>query len=282
MITTKLQGGLGNQMFQYAAGRSLSIRLGAQFSLDGNWFVNESRRAITPRNFELSVFRLTDTFSEDLPHPRRQMLKSLIFPPEKLLESQAPDLSTLNKMSKNIYLDGYWNDYRIFVDQNDKILSDFTLSVPLSEESKDVLSKIKQGVSASIHVRRGDYITDAGSNAKHGVLPREYYETASSIIAKNNDAVHFYVFSDDIDWCRTNIKLKQKVTFVDHNTAERSYEDMYLMSQCSHNIIANSTFSWWGAWLNQNTDRQVVAPARWFNDDTQARDSLIPPEWSLV
>ena len=131
----------------------------------------------------------------------------------------------------------------------------------------------------SIHVRRGDYVSDAITQEIHGLSPLEYYAAAIQHIAHVAVQPHFFVFSDDPSWVRQNLHIDYPTTYVEHNTADRNYEDLRLMSLCRHHIIANSTFSWWGAWLGSNRAKMVIAPKRWFNTPDKDTRDLIPRSW---
>jgi hypothetical protein len=130
-----------------------------------------------------------------------------------------------------------------------------------------------------MHIRRGDYVSLKISNELHGVLPLEYYYNAIELIKKQNPNITVFVFSDDIPWVKENLKLKDKCVYVDFNSGENSVFDMFLMSLCKHNIIANSSFSWWGAWLNQNKNKIIVAPENWFAKKEMLNNDLIPDAW---
>lgn len=131
----------------------------------------------------------------------------------------------------------------------------------------------------SLHVRRGDYVSDARTHATLGVCSLDYYRAAVRYIADHVEAPEFFVFSDDIAWAQANLELGHPCHYVDHNRGAESYNDMRLMSLCRHHIIANSSFSWWGAWLNPRADKVVVAPARWFAGGNRVVDDLFPPGW---
>jgi hypothetical protein len=150
----------------------------------------------------------------------------------------------------------------------------------MSSPNEEMAHRIGGEESAvSIHVRRGDYVSDAGTNRFHGTCSVDYYHDAVDRISGFAPASHFFVFSDGIDWAKENLRLRQPVTYVDFNDGEKNYEDLRLMSLCKHHIIANSSFSWWGAWLNPNPDKIVIAPKKWFNDPSINTDDLIPNSW---
>ena len=132
-------------------------------------------------------------------------------------------------------------------------------------------------LAVSLHVRRGDYVSDPKTKAILGVCSLDYYRAAIAHIAERIESPAFFVFSDDIAWAKANLEIPFPCEYVDHNQGQQSYNDMHLMSLCKHHIIANSSFSWWGAWLNPRKDKIVIAPENWFANNEDAKD-LIPPE----
>jgi hypothetical protein len=131
-------------------------------------------------------------------------------------------------------------------------------------------------------VRRGDYVTSPKTNSVHGTCSLEYYYDSFNLIEKQHKNSHYFIFSDDIEWCKQNLEFIKNKTFIELSANERDHEEMYLMSQCKHNIIANSSFSWWGAWLNQNPDKMVIAPKKWFHDQQINTNDLIPDTWIRI
>ncbi len=276
----QLQGGLGNQMFQYAYGRSLAIDRRQDLILDLS-FLNDRkpRQNFTYREFELSCFRINAEVIDKLPlwvklkNQSPSRLSKLI--PGQIITERKYSVSTVQfNHSKNIYLSGLWQSPKYFMHNWDYIKNDFRLLKQISTESKAIQQQIKQSNAVSIHVRRGDYL----GKPLHHVCPPEYYQNAIlTIEAIVKDPVYF-IFSDDIQWCRDNLKFISDHLFVDQ-AGRPHYEDMLLMSQCHHNIIANSTYSWWGTWLNEHKDKLVYYPYKWFNKSGWEIDDLIPENW---
>jgi len=187
----------------------------------------------------------------------------------------------LNKMN-DFYLDGYWQSDIYFQDVSEEIRSDFRFKSSLVGNNINIIEKIKMSNSVGVHIRRGDYITNPNAFNEYGrICDKEYYIKAIESIKLQVDSPHFFVFSNDIDWVKENIDFSSKVDFINWNLGAESYIDMELMSLCKHNIIANSSFSWWGAWLNKNKNKIVLAPSRWkaSNDINKKR---IPDEWQTV
>ncbi len=186
------------------------------------------------------------------------------------------------KLKRDVHLHGYWQSEKYFRDIRETILEDFTFTPPLNSRNQKILEKIKKTNSVSVHVRRGDYVMDPKTHEFHGVCGPDYYQKAVKVVSKKVENPTFYFFSDDIRWVEKNLKTKVENTYVDWNTGEKSFVDMQLMSSCKHHILANSSFSWWGAWLNRNKDKMVVAPKQWFQDPSMDTRDLIPEGWLTV
>ena len=157
-------------------------------------------------------------------------------------------------------------------------MQQFTLKNEIHPKTQQYKQEIIATESVSLHVRHGDYVTNADTNSFHGVCSLDYYKNAVSKI-KQEMPLPFFIFSDDIIWAKENLDFIGNMTFIEYNGATPDHEEMYLMSLCQHNIIANSSFSWWGAWLNQNPNKIIIAPQNWFNDVSLDTKDLIPNEW---
>ena len=284
MIIVRLSGGLGNQLFQYAAGRRLSIVNRATLKIDLSWFDEWDTHFYALECFSMQkqyankeeVAGLTKrSFS-------RRLLSKIAGKSSVVREQYYKFDSTILSLSDNVYLDGYWQSEKYFSDVSDTIRKDCQFSSPTSGKNKSLQKKIHDTQSVSLHVRRGDYVTNPATNRKHGTCSIDYYKKC---ILEINEALSdpvYYVFSDDPVWARENLSgLTGTSEFIDHNQNRSAFEDMRLMSLCKHNIIANSSFSWWGAWLNNKKDKIVYAPKNWFNPgaNRDTRD-LIPSDWN--
>lgn len=289
MIIVKLQGGLGNQMFQYALGRHLSIKNNAQFKLDTSP-LNETAQNVTKREYDLSVFNIKESFATE---KEVAWFKKYRFKPGKIWflynrtvvnrsryawEEHFNFEPWILDLKDPVYLDGFWNTEKYFKDIEDVIRKDFTLKESLSAKGAELLSQIKQTESVSLHVRRGDYISDPKTTAWLGVCSLEYYDRAIKRITKSIESPYFFIFSDDPIWAKENVTPPFPTTYAPSNT-EHPEEDMILMSKCKHSIIANSSFSWWGAWLNTNPQKIVVAPKQWFKTEKMDTRDIIPETW---
>lgn len=288
MIVTKLVGGLGNQMFQYAAGRALALRHGTEVLVDRRAFGDYKLRA-----YGLDCFVAKPTAASAAMLPRmsggsrvHRMLRRLISPYDYYYacESQFTYDPSFLSLPDNTYLDGYWQSERYFCDFAEVIRSDFSFSMAPSLKNAEWLDHINDVMSVSVHVRRGDYVHDPQANYVHGTCSLEYYEQAISCMRERLDIDPvLFVFSDDPEWVMKHINIRRySHYFITNNDANTNYEDLRLMANCKHHIIANSTFSWWGAWLNLSTEKIVVAPRRWFRTDNLSDVDLIPDSWLRV
>lgn len=195
------------------------------------------------------------------------------------------DQDVLNVTGKDIFLSGYWGSEKYFKNIQSIIRKEFTLKESLSPGSKQWEEKIKSAVkSVSIHVRRGDYINTEINRKIYAVVPPEYYYKCIEMLKQKYNDLSVFVFSNDIAWCRENLRFDLPMEFVEGNDEDHGYEDMHLMSLCKHNIIANSTFSWWGAWLNSNPEKMVFYPEKFFNIKDKWHDTIdgYPDDWIKV
>jgi hypothetical protein len=179
----------------------------------------------------------------------------------------------------NVYINGYWQSEKYFKDIEEVLRKDFTVISPINQENQRMLNLINSTDSVSLHVRRGDYVTNPTTNSFHGTCSLDYYAKAVRYIIENISNPHFFLISDDPDWVKENISINKPVTVIDINTTDNGYDDLRLMSKCKHNIIANSSFSWWGAWLNNNPQKIVIAPEKWFLSPELNTKDLIPQGW---
>jgi 2-polyprenyl-3-methyl-5-hydroxy-6-metoxy-1,4-benzoquinol methylase len=294
MIVVKLMGGLGNQMFQYALGRHLALKHRTELKLDARFLLDRTPRDnFVYREYDLTVFGIEHVLAtrEDLerfPHIKYPFLyrhllshipywnchvrreKDFRFDPRIL---QAPNDS---------YLDGYWQNELYFKEIEGVIRRDFTVKEPADRELSD---SIAGSNAVCVNVRRGDYVTHPGSRKMHGFVGLEYYQKAvQSITGKVADPA-FFVFSDDIEWCREHLSLPPAATFVTHQYAGKKFGAYFkLMTLCRHFIIPNSSFGWWAAWMCENPEKIVVAPTQWFQDPVLNKQmrGIIPPRWTRV
>lgn len=272
MIIINLTGGLGNQMFQYAFGRYLAIKHDTELKYH---FTNALFN--TQRTFALDVFNIqgSSATKQDLYllgiAQNRYINRVLYLLDDRyhlqlnkhIITQHAPYKfdNSLRNTPDNRYVQGYFADERYFKEIEDVLRNEFTPKKQLDEKNINIIEAIKKENSVSVHVRRGDYITNKTNALSIGFVGIDYYVNSINTIKKTISNPSFYVFSDDIQWCKENLTpLAHKITFIDHNKGSSSYKDLLLMSACKHSIIANSTFSWWGGWLNQNINKIVIHP----------------------
>jgi len=288
VIIVHLSGGLGNQMFQYAFGRALAKRLGVElklelrdrtlnihngFELDRIFYIHAKEASQADLKFVLGYqrFRIFRKFMKVL--PLSKLLKTpVVYEPHFHFAHQ------MLALPDNSYVYGYWQCEKYFSEIENEIRSDFSFKLPLSKPNADLAEMINSTNSVSLHVRRNDFANNSAINETHGLCSLDYYRAAIQYIAKRVKCPYFFIYSDDINWVRNNLKVDFPLMYIEHNCGAESYNDMRLMSMCKHHIIANSSFSWWGAWLNSNSNAIVIAPKRWFANDTNTQD-LIPQRW---
>jgi hypothetical protein len=288
VIAVQLNGGLGNQLFQYAAGRSISLTLGVELLLNPVGIARSWRKQ-TARPFELWRYDIKARLATE--REQRELRCAKLASQiglhsthwNVLLEHSLDYNGAFAGVSAMTYLIGYWQSHRYFKGYEALIANEMTPTMALSSGSARRAGKIESGVSVGIHVRRGDYVTLKAASKCHGVLPSTYYELALTRIREAYQNLQYYVFSDDPNWCRNNLPfLEQSAEFIDSNTGLDAWQDLFLLSRCRHLVIANSSFSWWGGWLSdqfQGTqDRIVIAPWRWFAN-VPAGDDRYPSHW---
>ncbi len=292
MIVSNIIGGLGNQMFQYAAGRALSLERNESLHLDITGFNNYRLH----QGFELSqifvcpVEIASKTEIRDilgwqylpgikrvLARPSMEVFRRNGF----VVEPHFHYWPEINQVPQNCYLAGYWQSEEYFQAHASKIRADFTFKLPMTDINAKLAEQIAQVNAVSLHVRRGDYVNIAKNKSIYSECSLDYYKTAISYISKQVANPHFFIFSDDIAWVKDNLKIGMPCHYVDHNQNEESFNDMRLMSLCQHHIIANSSFSWWGAWLNPSANKIVIAPKHWFAHQADIRD-LLPQNWQAL
>jgi len=285
-----IYGGLGNQMFQYALNTALNQKGGKSKILFSNFFYDDYHNG----------FNLKQAFKLKLPFP--SILYSFILMHGGLLYKNKIAayffrklITKYRKKKYTIYTEkveflydetvfhktsslliGVWQVEAYFKDISEIIRREFLFKKPKDARNRKLIQEINTCNSVSIHIRRGDYLTSKRTELFTVFKNETYYINAIDYINKRIENPHYYIFSDDIQWVKENLKIAN-CTFVDHNKGKNSYIDMYLMSLCKHNIIANSTFSWWGGWLNNNKNKMVIIPECWLN--TKDCPGIYPSEW---
>jgi len=287
VIVVRLQGGLGNQMFQYALGRALQHRRGDELRLDVTYLLGSSVfKWDVPREYDLDVFRIQPAFAciprllrrvprrlgEAEAVPKRQAFvaeKEFGFHPE-ILDLTAP----------NLYLDGYWQSESYFVEIRHELRRAFQPRMPLSPAGREMAQRIGSVNAVCVNVRRGDYITMASSRNALGFVGEDYYRRGIDWIKAKVEDPWLLINSDDMPWCREHLKFDLPTIYLDEAYAGWKFgEQLQLMTLCKHFLIPNSTFAWWAAWLAGHDGKLVVCPRRWFSNPSISSKDLIPPCW---
>ena len=265
MIIIRLRSGLGNQMFQYAFFKQMQAWHGDEnVKLDistYHWKVHNGREIDKIFDIDLSKDSVPSKVSlkyadvgyqfhhralrrlRGIKHRSYRFWKNIAFEEYRHLD--------------DVYLEGYWNEEKYFKDVEAEIRETYQFDVSLNSEESELLELINNKESVAVHVRRGDYVKYP--NAFPMCKP-SYYQQAQSLLERKGKKFHYFVFSDDLDWCKQELQFLENVSFVENPNKSAAFKDMFFMSQCKHNIIANSTFSWWSAWLNNNPDKTVIYP----------------------
>ena len=279
-------------MFQYAAARSLALRHRTSLSLDLAAYDRPGRFAVG-RPYELDRLNISICPAKHradlaflLARRSSPLLHSLSGWQPFRERSLAYD-SAVVELPNGTYLFGYWQSWRYFSDTSAEICADFQPKVPMAARNRSMEERMMNGNSVFIHVRRGDYVESAEANAFHGVIGFDYYRKATRIIQERFAGLKAFVFSDDLKWCREAFApLGLDLTIIDWNRAHDSWQDMFLMAACNHGVIANSSFSWWGAWLGDQGanpgNRVVVAPRLWFAGSEASMQDRCPPIWTTI
>jgi hypothetical protein len=288
VIVSHMLGGLGNQMFQYAFARGIAAESDRRLLFDLRDYSNYRLH----NGFELThVFNLHIQNADEatihrilgwrasflarrvLRRPRFAFLRGRHF-----ITDQSSDDLDLCQAHRDCYLMGYWQSERYFRRHSDLIRQEFTFKQALSQQNLEYSQRITDSESVSLHVRRGDYVSDPKTAKIMRSTSLDYYRNAIAHIARAVQKPQFYVFSDDVAWVKAHVEIPFPHTYVDWNQGSNSHVDMRLMSLCKHQIIANSSFSWWAAWLNRNPEKIVIAPTHWFVTGVTGTDP-VPSQW---
>lgn len=285
-IVVRLDGGLGNQMFQYAAGRAAALAGARELWLDPRGIAARGNG----RRYGLDAFSLEPRFlsardrlliraatGARLPAAVRGIAAALGGRRWQIVREGAAAIPP----EGDLVLEGYWQAPAWFAGAEAALDHDFAFRAPPSAAVAAWATRIRAAESVAVHVRRGDYVSSPEVRAVHNALEPAYYALAGEALRQRVGQGTFFVFSDDPDWAEAHIRLPGPTTTVRHEGTVAAHDDMRLMSLCRHAIIANSSFSWWGAWLARHPGQVVTAPARWFRS-RPAPTGLIPPQWIVV
>lgn len=290
MIIIRLVGGLGNQMFQYSFGRQIALRNNLIFKLD---IFSGFEKDFYKRKYSLGDFKIIENL---ISHEEANYLKRLesFNPIERFIKVTNPlspyykcvkaNENNFNfrpnrlKFYKKIYIEGYWQNEKYFLEIAKNLRKEFVVKSPLSSINLEIADEITKTNSVCIHIRR--YRDIPKGISRLSPLQINYYCKAIKYLSNIFNDLHFFVFSDDHEWARKNIKTSFPVSFITHN--KKDYEDFRLMTLCKHHIISNSTFSWWTAWLPSDPKKVVIAPKKWFSDSEKDSRDLIPKKWISI
>ena len=286
MVIVKIFGGLGNQMFQYAMGLSMAYKKECELKLD----ISDFEVNFHHQGFNLDIYNIDlhvadfDEIAKLKNITKNKYLQKINFwNKAHIFEKKYFKYdSKINEINGSIYLDGYWQNEEYFNNISVDLKNAFTLKNKISDNSNNYLNKINTCNSVSIHVRRGDYVSIPNFYKVHGTCNMIYYQNAIKFIYSRIKNPTFFIFSDDIIWAKENFDFLENYHIVDGNHGNYFYEDMILMSKCKANIIANSTFSWWGAWLNNHDNKLVIAPNKWLNSTNIDASEVIPKSWIKI
>ncbi|WP_294611624.1 alpha-1,2-fucosyltransferase [uncultured Roseovarius sp.] len=282
MIITRLFGGAGNQLFQYAAGRALADHLGCELALDSRYVAGARERRDCFGHFSKARF----TRDVTLPPAKAEgalrygLWRAFGRNPRFHRESGLGFEPGFFDLGPGTYLHGYWQSERYFAPIAGQLREDLVMTTPLEGANADMAARIAEAKTpVSVHVRRGDYLA-SGSYA--ACTPTYYREAIDRLTRDLGRELSCFIFSNDPGWVRDNLDLGQEQVVVDINDESGGHFDLALMSRCAHHVIANSTFSWWGAWLNPSSDKHVIAPENWFGTDRLSNPDLIPDGWGRL
>lgn len=289
MITVRLSGGMGNQMFQYACARALAIRNNTDVCLDTTYLLDRTPRFFLQPNFvfreyDLGIFAIKAKEIRRTQTPLWFLGKTGLFI-DVLYRRMCKPRGTesifefdekVTHLKDGSYLSGLWQSEKYFKEYADIIRKDFTMVCPIGEKTKELASDIQKENTLCVHVRRGDFL----KHTIHNTTGADYFIEGVKTVGSKTKIDTVYVFSDDLDWCKENLSFTYPTIFVGPQyEGIRGREHFYLMRQCKHFVIANSTFSWWAAWLSENPDKIVVAPQKWFGDSSINTKDIYPSEW---
>jgi hypothetical protein len=289
MIITELMGGMGNQMFQYALGRHLSLKNDTPLQLDAGYLLDRRpREGFVFRNYDLDIFnvdvqfaskRISDTYGVYRGRISSRLNKIFFKPLRYKKEANMRFDPQLLNESDNLYLSGFWQSEKYFSSIEEVIRNDFNFRTPISKNARELQQKIRGTNSVCLNVRRGDFV----SNPVHGTMGTDYYSQAVSSLKGDIGEPVVFVFSDEIEWCKDNLRIESETHFVTHEYAGHKFRDyLELMSSCKNFIIPNSSFAWWGAWLSTFENKIIIAPKVWFQDSSLNFQDVVPENWRRI
>lgn len=293
-------GGVGNQMFQYALGKNLSFLKNVDVKFDITWF-DKFEKDTVPRYYSLQEFNITEKIATKKEigkmekykkiNGRRNFLHNFFIANDSIYvrERSTNFDKRILEVKDNTYLYGYWQSEKYFKNVRDIVRKEFVLKNKPSNNFKESIKLINEfdNNSVSIHIRRGDYTLNKIKKTI-GLCPLDYYYKAIKFIKKNIKNPMFFIFTDDVEWVKKNLRINDSIKFISRSkvisteSKNKDYEELILMSRCKNNIIANSSFGWWGAWLNNNPNKIVITPKQWFKKQTMNSDDIPLKSWLRI
>jgi hypothetical protein len=285
MVIVRIQEGLGNQLFQYAVGRSLARRLDTQLWLDTSHFLPQALRRFGLDQFRISARILGPRgcywlrkIKKDLYSPLRGILGMAgIF--DMMVDKKRGFERLPRRAARILYLDGYWQSEKYFAADREQLLDELAFCAPAAPELEPMLTRLGAEPSVCVHVRRGDYVSTPYGLNKHAACGLDYYHSAMAYVSARVAGAKFYLFSDDPPWLRANFFPSENLVIASGESGRGDLDDFRLMMNCRHFIIANSSFSWWAAWLGRQPDKIVVAPRQWYCSSEFTEKDLVPEPW---
>ncbi len=292
MIVVQLKGGLGNQLFQYALGRTLALKHGTELVFDTSLLYNRvPEKTKTFYNYDLGLFEPPARIATAADFPqyssklstRNRFMRGLhvvrlrVHGLRYVLQRKFEFDQRVANSGDNVYLDGYWQTEKYFRPAAAQIRADLQFRPTLGAQAARMYAQMQAGTSVCVHIRRGDYLEIL---SQLGVVGADYIQAGIKLLAERFSGLHFYVFSNDPKWCIENLKIGHPHTFItSENAGNNDREHLMLMTSAKHFIIANSTYSWWAAWLSTNPDKVVIGPKQWASDPNKNTSDVMPETW---
>ena len=281
VIIVQLKHGFGNQLFQYAAARRLSLTLGVPLTLDLSFYRTHRLRsyALDRLSIEAGVATAWEMVLWRGPRLLIPITHPLGMVPRLVRERAFTFDPSILTLPDGRCLDGYWQSYRYFEDVGPTIRRECAVKAPPTDRDRQLLARMERGDSICLHVRRGDYVSNPVVRKFHGFCSEDYYRRAVEQLAAQLQSPQLFVFSDDMPWVKKHLAFEMPTTHVEHHAADSAPEELRLMAGCRHFVISNSTLSWWAAWLASDRGGIVYAPRQWFADPSMNAADLVPPTW---
>jgi Glycosyl transferase family 11 len=289
MIVARIDGGLGNQMFQYAYGRYLADKHRSELVLDLRSFKHQPPHGFMLDRFQVGATLIDTTVIKRMPRAYQDVLSRSWLPDflrstslRRIKERPFGFHEKYLRAGDDSYLVGYWQSEKFFPGQRDALLQEFQLRFPVGTDTKRVVEQMHGVRSIALHIRRGDYVTNPEAARIYESIGVDYYRRCLELWAEQYEGVEVFIFSNDLAWCRKRFMLPWKTHFVDHVAGRDAHEDLIMLSHSQAVAIANSTFSWWAAYLNQRVEKRVFAPSHWFRPNTLDASNIYPSDWQVI